>query len=70
MTAVAQKLPKSFFQQKLNGLQVRLKSLQHFLNKAESQERRNQIQKEINTTTTAIKRTELDSCFSRLEGDE
>lgn len=70
MTTISQRLPKSFFQNKMSHLQNRLKALQYFLQKATTPGKRQQIQSEIESTNLAIKRTELDSCFSRLEGDE
>lgn len=67
MNTMTQRLPKSFFQQKMEGLRIRLTTLKHFLEKATDTNRRQQIQKEIDSTTLTLKKTELDSCFSRLD---
>lgn len=70
MTTFSHRLPKSFFQNKLTGLRNRLQALQHFLEKASDEKRKKQIQEEIEKTNSALKQTELDSCFSRLEVED
>lgn len=70
MTAIQKRMPAEFYQAKKKTLLQRLQSLMHFLQKTEVPTRRQAIQKEIDDTNIALKRTELDSNFARLEADE
>jgi hypothetical protein len=67
MTNTQKRMPVEFYHTKMKTLLNRLKSLMHFLEKAEKPSRRQAIQKEIDDTRTAIKHTELDSNFAKLE---
>ncbi len=70
MIVIEKRMSVEFYHAKKKTLMQRLRGLMHFLQKAEAPERRQAIQKEIDDTTTALKRTELDSNFARLDGDE
>lgn len=64
-----QQKPKSFFDERIAQLKVRINNLRHFLQKESDPKKAKAIEHELEQTSTTLKRTELDSNFASLDNE-